>query len=167
MKCFCVVIFSISLTTKNGGVLNLSLSLKEIVKSLHKSIVFWRTLKTQAGNMWMVFFFCVKCWIRGSVCHSSGSLPVSWHPRLLWEHSVAPRSSGIVPVSGPSQLTGRPSRRIQGSLASFFLRWGISGSGRPRACITRSLHYSKSSHLTQGYNSSRMNEWTWITIPWL
>jgi hypothetical protein len=35
--------------SKNGGIL--SLSLKEILKSLHKGIVFLKDIKTQAGNM--------------------------------------------------------------------------------------------------------------------
>jgi hypothetical protein len=40
MKYSCVVIVSVKPNSKNGGILDLSLSLKEIVKSLRKSIVF-------------------------------------------------------------------------------------------------------------------------------
>jgi hypothetical protein len=111
-----------------------------------------------------LFFVCVKCCVRGSVGHSSGSLPASWHPRLLWEHSVAPRSSGIVPLFPvrPSLQEGCRSRRIQGSLASFFLRWGISGSGLPRASTSHHLHTS----LKVTTPRRRMNERTWVTIPW-
>jgi hypothetical protein len=87
---------------------NLFLSLKEVLSTVQKSITFFKGHLKRETNVRMGFFLCV-CWITGSVGHSSDTLPASWHPRLLWELNVAPRSTGIVPASGPSQLTGRRS----------------------------------------------------------
>jgi len=110
---------------------NLFLSLKEVLSTVQKSSTFCKGHLKQTRNIRMGFL-CV-CWITGSVGHSSDTLPASWHPRLLWELNVAPRSTGIVPASGPSQLTGRRSEtdsRTADHLPPalrYFRKWTGSG----------------------------------------